>query len=121
MIAADIRRIIAVDAHRRRKGVCPPMIHALGTGETFRIAPTPDGFTDLETGIEVRVESGRILLSAGYAPIAISMGEDVGFEGFDANSGEYFSGRAGGGSSVTIYDDRQVHYSQYAVVNEHGL
>jgi streptogramin lyase len=121
MIDPTIRRIIAVDAHRRRKGVCPQMIHSLGTGETFRIAPAQDGFTDLETGLVVRVEPGRILLPAGLAPISIVMGEDVGFEGFDDNSGEHFSGRAGGGSSVTIYDANQVHYFQYAVVDERGL
>ena len=117
---SEFRRIIAVDAHRRRSGVCPPMIHALGTGETFHIQPTPDGFTDLDTGLRVWVEPGRII-PAGATPISITMSEDVGFSGFEPNSGEHFSGRAGGGSTVTIYDNRLDDYFQYAVVNEQGL
>jgi hypothetical protein len=111
----EIRRIIAVEAHRRRTGRCPTMIHSLGSGETFEIEPRTDGFIDLETGLRVRVDSDRIVLPA--ASIEIRMGEDVGFSAFVA--GEILTGRSGGGSSVTVYhrDD----YYQYAVVNEQGL
>jgi hypothetical protein len=117
----EIRRIIAVDAHRRRTGRCPPMIHALGTGESFGIVSSPDGFTDIETGLRVRVDAARILLPGGLAPIEIVMAKDVTFSGFDPGSGERFTGRAGGGSSVTIYDSRQENYFQYAVVSDSGL
>ena len=53
-------------------------------------------------------------------PIELQLREDVGFDGFDPGSGERFSGRAGGGSSVTIYDSRQ-DFFQYAVVSDQGL
>jgi hypothetical protein len=49
------------------------------------------------------------------------MAKDVTFSGFDPGSGERFTGRAGGGSSVTIYDSRQENYFQYAVVSDSGL
>lgn len=117
----EIRRIIAVDAHRRRTGTCPQTIHSLGSGETFGIALSPDGFTYIETGLRVRVDAARILLPGGLAPIEIDMAGDVTFSGFDPGSGERFTGRAGGGSSVTIYDSRQDDYFQYAVVGDSGI
>ena len=40
------------------------------------------------------------------------------FSGRDASSGEYFSGRCGGGASVTIYDATGVDYFQYAVADD---
>jgi hypothetical protein len=117
----DIRRIVAVDAHRRRTGRCPETIHSLGSGESFGIAPALDGFTDLESGLRVRVDGRHILLPYGAAPIEIALDGDVAFTGFDPASGERFTGRAGGGSSVTIYDSRQDDYFQYAVVNDSGI
>ncbi len=93
------------------------MIHSLGTGETFEIAPASDGFVDSETGWRVRVDASCILLPSG--PIEVRMGDDVGFSGFVMGSGDRFAGRAGGGSSVTIYD--QDEYYQYAVVSENGI
>jgi hypothetical protein len=35
-------------------------------------------------------------------------------------SNEFFSGRAGGGASVTVYDGQRIDYFQYAVVVEDG-
>ncbi len=93
------------------------MIHALGTGESFTIEATFYGFTDLETDLHVRTDGDRILLPE--TSIEIRLGADVGFSATDFGSGETITGRAGGGSSVTIYD--QDEYYQYAVVNEHGL
>jgi len=121
MMHPDIRRIIAVEAHRLRSGTCPPMIHSLGTGETFHITPTQDGFVDQHSGMEIRVQPGLIFVPGCAEPISIDVDDDVAFTGFDPSSGEYFSGRAGGGSSVTIYDSRRDNFFQYAVVNEHGL
>jgi len=121
MIQPDIRRIIAVEAHRQRSGMCPPMIHALGSGETFHITPLPDGFIDQHTGMPIRVEPGLIFVPGHVAPITITLDDDVGFTGFDPAACEHFSGRAGGGSSVTVYDSRQEQFFQYAVVNERGL
>ena len=40
---------------------------------------------------------------------------DVGFDGFDHDGQEPFTGRAGGGASVTIYDRGGNDYFQYAV------
>ena len=47
----EIRRIIAVEAHRRRSGHCPVRLYSLGTGETFEINPTADGFVDMTSGV----------------------------------------------------------------------
>jgi hypothetical protein len=115
----DIRRIVAVAAHWGRTGRCPMMIHALGTGETFGIAPAPDGFTDVATGLRVRLGDGAIRVP-GMPPIDLRLGDDVGFSGFDPASGSRFTGRAGGGSSVTIYAGGADDFYQYAVVNESG-
>lgn len=111
----DIRRIIAVDAHRRSSGRCPTAIHSLGTGESFEIEPTADGFIDLASGARARTERARIVLSGGAASIDIAFDGDVIFSGFDPTSGERFTGRTSGGASVTIYDAQGVNYFQYAV------
>jgi hypothetical protein len=113
----DTRRIIAVEAHRRRTGHCPGMIHALGTGETFAIEPACHGFTDLETGSKIRIDANLILLPT--TTIELRLHQDVSFAASDLVSGEIITGRAGGGSSVTLYDHDD--YYQYAVVNEHGI
>jgi len=111
----ETRRIIAVDAHRRRTGALPVMVHALGTGESFAITALPDGFTDVASGLAVRIDYGRIL-QVGRAPIEIHLDGDVGFFGTDPFTGTRFSGRAGGGSTVTIYAGAD--YFQYAVVTD---
>ena len=110
----DIRRIIAVDAHRRRSGRCPVLVYSLGTGESFEIRPTADGFV---------TSRGR---SVGRRrPIGCRTREtiDIHMNGDDArrlrpSEPESFSGRAGGGASVTLYDAGRVNYFQYAVVAE---
>jgi hypothetical protein len=112
---SEIRRIIAVEAHRRRSGQCPVRIYSLGTGETFDIDPTADGFVDLASGLAARVCGDGILLPDGQGVIDLRLTGDVGFEGYDHVSDEAFSGRAGGGASVTIYDREQTHFFQYAV------
>ncbi len=114
-----IRRIIAVDVQRRRTGRCSAIVHALGSGESFRIAPAPDGFTDVTSGLRAWPDGRHIVLSGGRAPIRIELDDDVGFSGFDPKSGEGFTGRAGGGSSVTVYEGDG--YYQFALVNESGL
>lgn len=108
------RRIVAVEAHRRRSGACPRVIHSLGTGESFAVQPRDDGFLDVESGIVVRSEPGRILVG-GDAAIAFGLEGDVAFAGFDPESRERFTGRAGGGASVTIYDERG-DFFQYAML-----
>lgn len=114
---ADLRRIVAVEVHRRRTGRCPVLVHALGTGETFRIAPRPDGFADLATGLLVRQTADGIALDGGGA-ITLRLTGDIGFEGQDLASGERFSGHAGGGASVTLYDARRTGFFQYAVSDQ---
>ena len=111
----DLRRIVAVEAHRRRSGRCPVRVHSLGTGETFEIRPAPDGFTDVASGMTVRVDGGRIVLSDGRGPIELALTGDVGFDGVERGSGEPFSGRAGGGASVTLYDRDRNDFFQYAI------
>ena len=115
---SDIRRIVAVDAHRRKTGRCPTVIHSLGTGESFGIEPTADGFIDLQSGRPVRCVTDGIALPENDMTIASGFSDDVAFSGYDPFSQEIFFGRAGGGATVTIYDERMVNYFQYAVAEE---
>jgi hypothetical protein len=112
----EIRRIVAVEAHRRRTGRCPVCVHSLGTGETFVIEPAADGFVDVASGLTVRVAGDRIVVPSLHATIDLSLVDDVGFGGYDYSSDEPFSGRAGGGASVTLYSRGQHDFFQYAVV-----
>ena len=114
----EIRRIIAVEAHRRRSGHCPVRLYSLGTGETFEINPTSDGFVDITSGISASTADGRILVAGRQGAIDLQLTGDVGFDGYDHISDEAFTGRAGGGASVTIYDRDQRNYFQYAVASE---
>lgn len=108
----DQRRIVAVEAHRRRTGRCPIRVHSLGTGETFEIRPSDGGFLDVATGFVVRSNGSQINLPTGA--IELRLVGDVLLEG--KTGGEYFTGRAGGGSSVTLYEGGD--YFQYAVIAE---
>ena len=112
----ETRRIVAVEAHRRRCGYCPKRIYSLGTGEAFDIAPNERGFEDLASGICVAIENGTIRFPDGRGPIELRLIGDVAFEGFDHAAHEAFSGRAGGGSSVTMYIRSE--YFQYAVFTD---
>ena len=116
----EIRRIIAVEAHRRRTGRCPTLVHSLGTGESFDIEPTQDGFMDVQSGLRVRSDATRILLPGDGEAIDLVLSDDVAFAGYDPTSRERFTGRAGGGSSVTIYDSERGDYFQYAVADRGG-
>lgn len=114
----DLRRIVIVEAHRRRSGRCPRRVHSLGTGETFEIELAADGFLDVASGTTVRVNGTRILLPDGRGPIDLTLVGDVDFDGYEHGGREPFSGRAGGGASVTLYDRDQNDYFQYAVAAE---
>jgi hypothetical protein len=114
-VQAEFRRIVAVEAHRRRTGHCPVRVHSLGTGETFEIRPAADGFFDVTSGLDVRVAEDQIIVPSLGATIDFKLSGDIGFDGYDHASGEPFSGRAGGGASVTLYDRGQNNYFQYAV------
>jgi hypothetical protein len=114
---SEIRRIIAVEAHRRRSGRCPVRIISLGTGETFDIRPTATGFLDVSSNITASISEGHIQLP-GVEAIDLRLNEDVGFDGYDHSSKEPFTGRAGGGVSVTIYDHGGTNYYQYVVTVE---
>src|SRR3954467_4657494 len=111
---ARVRRIVAVEAHRRRSGRCPVRVHSLGTGETFEIEPAAAGFLDLTSGMGGRINGSQITLPDGRGPIDLTLVGDVGFDGYDHASGKRFSGRAGGGASVTLYDGERNDYFQYA-------
>jgi hypothetical protein len=114
----DLRRIVAVEAHRRRSGRCPVRVHSLGTGETFEINPGTNGFLDVASGLQVFIEGTRILLPDGRGPIDLKLVDDVAFDGVEHGSNEPFFGRAGGGASVTLYDRDRNAYYQYAVGTE---
>jgi hypothetical protein len=117
-MSPEIRRIIAVEAHRRRSGHCPVRIYSLGTGETFEINPSTEGFVDMASGLSASTAEGRITLAGKPGTIELRLNGDVAFDGYDHISDEAFTGRAGGGASVTIYDRNQHDYFQYAVVTE---
>ncbi len=112
----EIRRIVAVEAHRRRTGRCPVCVHSLGTGETFTIEPADDGFYDVSSGLRVHVDGDRIVVPSLQATVDFALVGDIGFGGYDHSSDEPFSGRAGGGASVTLYSRDQRDFFQYAVV-----
>jgi hypothetical protein len=102
-VQPEFRRIVAVEAH------------PLGTGETFEIRPAANGFFDVTSGLDVRVAEDQITVPSLNVAIDFKLSGDVGFDGYDHASGEPFSGRAGGGASVTLYDRGQNNYFQYAV------
>jgi hypothetical protein len=116
-MSPDLRRIIAVEAHRRRCGRYPLRVHSLGTGETYDIAPAEGGFRDLATGLVARFDGRQIVLSDGRGPIELAMTDDVRFDGV-VRGGEPFTGRAGGGASVTLYEQGSENYFQFAVGTE---
>ena len=93
-------------------------VHSLGTGETFAIKPGAGGFRDIASGLDVRVAEDHIAVPSLQAVIDFKLSGDVGFDGYDHDSDEPFSGRAGGGASVTLYDRGQRNYFQYAVAAE---
>ncbi len=116
-MSPELRRIVAAEAHRRRTGRCPTVLHSLGTGESFAISPRPDGFTDVGSGIAVRSEPARLVLEPGGQAVAFALEGDVGFAGWDPESRQRFTGRAGAGASVTVYDARGQDFFQYAVLD----
>jgi hypothetical protein len=115
-MSPDLRRIIAVEAHRRRCGRYPLRVHSLGTGETYDIAPAEGGFRDVTTGLVARFDGRQIVLSDGRGPIELTLTDDIRFDG--VVRGEPFTGRAGGGASVTIYEVGGDDYFQFAVGTE---
>ena len=114
---SEIRRIIAIEVHRLRAGKCPIEVYSLGTGESFAIQPTADGFIDLTSGLAVQSSPGHVVLPGRQATIDLHLIGDIGFAGYDHSAKKAFSGRAGGGATVTVYDDRD-NYFQYAVATE---
>lgn len=117
-MSPEITRIIAVEVHRRRSSQCPVQIHSLGTGASFEVHPTSDGFIDVTSGLTVHVAGDQLWLQELDSTIELWLTGDIGFDGYDHVSGEAFSGRAGGGASVTVYDGAGINYFQYAVVTE---
>jgi hypothetical protein len=118
-MSPELRRIVAVEVHRRRSGRCPVEVHSLGTGESFAIRPLPDGFLDLDSGALIR--SGDMRLATPEGAVELRLVGDVFFEGRLDASGERFSGRAGGGASVTLYEAGRDDYFQFAVVADGDL
>lgn len=105
----DLRRIIAVAAHLRATGHLATTVHALGTGESFAMTLTGDGFRDDTSGLEARLDQG---LEVDGQPITLTPRDNVLMDG--EVGGERFWLRAGGGSSVTIY--LGADFFQYAML-----
>ena len=114
-MSPELRRIIAAEAHRRATGHCPVLLHALGTGESFPMRCTADGFTDAISGLVVCAASDGTLLIGTATRIVLTFDDAVLFRGQSLESGERFTGRAGGGASVTLYGDGG-DYFQYAII-----
>ncbi len=109
-----LRRLVAVEAHRRATGRIAVMLHSLGTGETFAIHPHPGaGFADETSGITARFGDGDVLEAHDHR-IAITFHDRVLFDARDLTTGERASGRAGGGATVTLYEGED--WFQYNVV-----
>ena len=76
----EIRRIIAVEAHRRRTGRCPVRVHSLGTGETFDIQPADRRFLRRRHPASMSASTDeQILVPSIRATIDLSLEGDVGF------------------------------------------
>jgi hypothetical protein len=108
--------MIVVEAHRRATGRCAVLLHALGTGESFAIVPAGAGFRDVASGLMAH-STPDDALQVGAARVTLSFEDAVLFRGRDLESGARFTGRAGGGASVTLYADGG-DYFQYAVVDQ---
>lgn len=98
-MSPDLRRVIAVQAHLRATGHLAKTVHSLGTGETYTISLTAAGFRDDASGLEADLGKGHFVVD-GQA-ITLTPRDNVLFDG--EASGTHFHGRAGGGSSVTLY------------------
>jgi hypothetical protein len=108
--------MIVVEAHRRATGRCAVLLHALGTGESFPIAPREGGFRDEASGFVAHAApEGDILI--GTDRVTLAFDDSVLFRGQDLASGARFTGRAGGGATVTLYAEGG-DYFQYAVVDQ---
>lgn len=94
----DLRRVIAVAAHLRVTGHLATTVHALGTGETFAVTLTGDGFRDEASGLEARLDHG---LEVDGQEITLAPRDNVIFDG--VAGGTHFWVRAGGGASVTVH------------------
>jgi hypothetical protein len=112
---AALRRIVAVEAHRRRSGRCALVLHALGTGESFAIRQASDGFVDEASGLAVRAEPARLLIGPAGDAVAFSLEGDIAFAGYDPASRTRFTGRAGAGASITLYAGED--YWRFAVLD----
>ena len=108
-MSPELRRIIAVAAHLRATGHLATTVHALGTGESFTMILTGEGFRDEASGLEAKLDHG---LEVDGQEISLTPRDNVLMDG--RAGGEAFWLRAGGGSSVTVYvaDD----YFQYAML-----
>ncbi len=107
-MSPELRRIIAVAAHLRATGHLAKIVHALGTGESFSVTLTRKGFLDVASGLEADLHQG---FSVEGQEITLTPRDNVLFDGVAGNT--RFWGRAGGGSSVTLYLGEA--YFQYAM------
>ncbi len=107
-MSPELRRIIAVRAHLAASGHLARIVHALGTGESFSMSLTRDGFRDDTSGLEANLDRG---FSVDGQEIVLTPVDNVLFDGVAGAT--RFWGRAGGGASVTLHvgDD----WFQYAM------
>jgi hypothetical protein len=115
-VSPALRRLIVAEAHRRATGRCAVLLHALGTGESFVMLAQGSELRDETSGLAAQATAEGDLL-IGPARVTLSFDDAVLFRGRDLASGARFTGRAGGGASVTLYADGG-DYFQYAVVDQ---
>lgn len=108
-MSPDLRRVIAVAAHLRATGHLATTVHALGTGESYAMTLTGEGFRDEASGLEAKLDHG---LEVDGQAITLAPRDNVLMDG--QAGGERFWLRAGGGSSVTVYLGDE--YFQYAML-----
>jgi hypothetical protein len=107
-VSPELRRIVAVVAHLRATSHLAKTVHALGTGESFSITLSRHGFVDDQSGVEADLHEG---FSVEGQEITLTPRDNVLFDGVVGTT--RFWGRAGGGSSVTLYLGDA--YFQYAM------
>ena len=109
-MSPDLRRVIAVAAHLRATGHLATTVHALGTGESFTVVLTGEGFRDEASGLQAKLDRG---LEVDGQEVTLTPRDNVLMDG---RAGvEQFWLRAGGGSSVTVYLGND--FFQYAMIN----
>ena len=88
---------------------------SLGTGEAFEIEVLESGFVDHQSGVKAQFVLGGLSVDCEIGFIRLNLVEDVWFEGYIISAKETFSGRVGGGATVTLYEQAGENFFQFSV------